>query len=481
MSRSVPVVSLAAALATMLAMPAPSAAQRVSLAPCTVRGLDGDVRCGTVRVPENRAHPERRQIDLAIVVASATGSPRAADPFMLLAGGPGQAGSQMGPFATQAFARVREHRDLVLIDTRGTGRSNGLRCAMMRRPEDLGGPSMFPDASVRQCRDSLQHVADLTQYTTAAIADDIEAVREALGVPQLNLYGTSYGTRVALVYLRRHPTGVRTIVLKAVAPPTLIAPMNYAEDAQRALGLLERDCLADSACATLGSPTRNLERTLARAAAGEIRVAAPAAISPARDTVTISRDAVAASLVGAMQSAGSRAQLPLLLRQAADGNTTPLAALIVQYRQLLDQEISSGMFLSVSCGEDGRRIDLARARRDDGRTFLGSARVRMLAGACAGWSVPPETPGAYDPVRATAPVLLVSGVLDPNTPPRHAESALRTLPNGRHVLLDGVAHGWSNVDGCGAAFVADFVARASTAELDVRCGERSSAPPFAVR
>jgi pimeloyl-ACP methyl ester carboxylesterase len=480
MSRSVPAATLALTALT-LAAPGPAAAQRVTLTPCAVRGLDGDVRCATVRVPEDRAHPDRRQIDLAIVVASATATPRAADPFMLLAGGPGQAGTQMGPFATQAFARVREHRDIVLIDTRGTGRSNGLRCAMMRHAEDLGGASMFPDASVRQCRDSLQRVADLTQYTTAAIADDIEAVREALGAPQLNLYGTSYGSRVALVYLRRHPTSVRTIVLKAVAPPTLIAPMNYAEDAQRALGLLERDCMADGACAKMGSPTRNLERTLARAAAGEIRAAAPPGMGPSPDTITISRDAIAASLVGAMQSAGSRAQLPLLLRRAADGTTTPLAALVVGYRQALDQEISSGMFLSVSCGEDGRRIDLARARRDDGRTFLGSVRVRMLADACASWILPPETPGAYDPVRAMAPVLLVSGVLDPNTPPRHAEQALRTLPNGRHVLLQGVAHGWSNVDGCGAAFVADFVARASTAGLDVRCGARSSAPPFAVR
>ena len=126
-------------------------------------------------------------------------------------------------------------------------------------------------------------------------------------------------------------------------------------------------------------------------------------------------------------------------------------------------------------------LDLGRARQDDAQTFLGSSRVRMLAEACRDWPTPPATPGAHDPVRSRVPVLLVSGELDPNTPPRHAEDALRYLPNGRHVVLAGVAHGWSNVAACGSTFVADFVARASVENLDVSCASVSSAPPFAVR
>ena len=451
-----------------------------TLVPCTVRGLQGDVRCASVPVPEDPQTPDGRRIALRVVVARATGPERASDPFVLLAGGPGQAGSDMGEFATEAFSRVRMTRDLVLVDARGTGGSGSLRCALMRRPADLVGPTIYPAASVRFCHDSLSHLADLTQYTTVAIADDLERVRAALGYGQLNLYGTSYGTRLALVFLRRHPASVRAIVLKAVAPPTMVAPMNYAADAERAFGLLVRDCAADSACArAYPSPRADLDTVLARAARGEIRVPVPNGAGGA-DTLAVARDAIAGSLVTLMQSASQRALVPKALRDAAAGDTRALAAVVIQTRRAVDAAIASGMHLSVSCADDGGRLDTAAAAHADAGTFLGPSRVRMLADACSAWPMPRPAPAAGAAVRGRAPVLLVSGELDPNTPPRHAEIALRTLPNGRHVILAGVAHGWSNVADCGAAFVADFIARASVTGLDLACARVSSAPRFAV-
>jgi pimeloyl-ACP methyl ester carboxylesterase len=455
-------------------------AQSPSLSTCVVPGLDGDVRCASVAVPENRARPGGRQIRIAVVVARTTGATGEPDPFVLLAGGPGQAGTRMGPFATEAFSLVRERRDLVLIDARGTGNSNGLACPMLRDPSDLAGRTLFPTAAVIHCRDSLAAAADLAQYTTANIADDLEDVRRAFGWPALNLYGTSYGSRLAFVFLRRHPNSVRSVVLKAVAPPTLIAPMNYAADAERAIGLLVRDCAADAGCAkAFPNPRADFDTVLARAATGRLRLAAEQ--NPEAGALVVSREILASLLMSALQSSGARAQLPLVVHQAALGDTRQLAAFVTQGRRALDRELFYGMHLSVMCGEDGRMIDTSAARRDDGRTFLGSARVRMVVDACANWIVPEATSGAFDAVRAATPVLLVSGELDPNTPPRHAEDALRTLPNGRHVVLRGVAHGWSNVAACGAAFVADFVARASARELDLSCAERSSAPPFVLR
>src|SRR4026208_198205 len=185
------------------------------LAPCTVRGLSGEVLCGSVRVPEDPVKPAGRQIDIAVVIARAIGPGREPDPFVLLAGGPGQAGTEMGPFASEAFGAVRQQRDLVLIDARGTGRSNPLRCALLRRPEDFAAWTLYPPESVRRCRDTLACIA---------------GALKAFGWPQLNLYGTSYGTRLALEFLRRHESSVRSVVLKAVAPPSLIAPLNYAPD-----------------------------------------------------------------------------------------------------------------------------------------------------------------------------------------------------------------------------------------------------------
>ena len=451
-----------------------------SLQPCQVRGLTGDVQCATVRVPEDRAKPQGRQIDLRVVVARSTNATRAADPFVLLAGGPGQAGTDMGEFATQAFSLVRATRDLVLIDARGTGGSGPLRCALMRQPADLVGSTMYPAESVRACRDSLSRHADLARYTTADIADDLEAVRQALGYGQLNLYGTSYGTRLALVYLRRHPSSVRSAVLKAVAPPTLIAPMNYAQDAERAFGLLVRDCQADTACARAFPSVRaDLDSVLARGTRDEVTAPLPNGRGGV-DTIAVARDAIAGSLLTMMQSAGQRAMLPRLLREAAAGNTATLATAIVQTRRAIDGIIASGMHLSASCTDDGARIDVAAARRNDAGTFLGPSRVQMLADACREWRVPAASRDGGLAVRSRVPVLLVSGELDPNTPPRHADDALRTLPNGRHVVLAGVAHGWNNVDRCGAAFVADFVTRATIQGLDVACGRVSNAPRFVV-
>jgi pimeloyl-ACP methyl ester carboxylesterase len=443
------------------------------MVPCAIRGLDGNVRCGSVRVPENPRDPKGRQLDLFVVVARATGTERAPDPLLLLAGGPGQAGSLMGEFAMSAFGRVREHRDLVLMDVRGTGRSNPLGCRMMRHNADLVAWTIYPADAVRFCRDSLSRHADLTMYTTPMIADDIEAVRSALGWPVLNLYGTSYGSRVALAYLRQYPSKVRAVVLKAVAPPSMVVPMSYAEDSESAFRLLERDCRADSACARAFPDVRaDLDTVLTHAERGNLHAVI------GTDTLTVSRDAVATAILGYMQSSGARSRLPLMLHAAAWGKTDSLVSLTIQYRRQLDAGLALGMHLSASCADAGNRLDLSAARRDDGRTFLGSARVRMLAEACAIWTPMPATRNSDEPVRSNAPVLLVSGELDPNTPPRWAEEALRTLPNARHVVLRGVAHGWSNVSGCGADVVADFVRRASVRDLDVSCADRSSAPPF---
>jgi pimeloyl-ACP methyl ester carboxylesterase len=466
----------------VLSLSAASAvAQRPSLSPCQIRGLSGDVRCGTVLVPEDRAEPGRRQIPIAVVVARATSPDRVGDPFVLLAGGPGQAGTEMGPFATVAFSAVRRRRDLVLIDARGTGGSNPLRCALMRRPEDLGGGTLYPAESVRLCRDSLSSRADLRQYTTENIADDLEAVRLAFGWPALNLYGTSFGSRLALTYLRRHERSVRTMVLKAVAPPTVAFPMTYAADAEVAFRLLERDCSAEAPCTRAFPSVRaDLDTVLARADRGDIRAEQPRP-GGGVDSVSISRDAIAGTILGALQSVQDRSGIPAVLRQAASGRTGPLAAFVIRSRVAVDGILFSGMHLSVICSGDARRLDVARARStDDGKTFLGSARVRMVAEACSEWPVASPPPAVDRPVMSRVPVLLVSGELDPNLPPAMGDEALRTLPNGRHVVLRGVSHAWSNVERCGSDFVADFVARASIANLDVACATEPRAPAFVV-
>ena len=454
------------------------------LTPCSIPGLSGDVRCGSVEVFENRSARSGRRIQLSVAVARAIDADRAADPLFLFAGGPGQAASGMGDFANAAFSLVRKKRDLVFVDVRGTGKSAPLNCRIYRTASAFVGP-FYPEASVHICRDSLGARADLRQYTTPIIADDLDDVRAALGYDRINIYGTSYGSRLAFVYVRQHPEHVRAIVMKAIVPTNAHMPMGYAQDAEHALSLLARDCAADRECATQYPNFESEFRAVVeRARRGTLRSAWPTqpsmlGIQPG-DSVTLGADALTSTVMGFMQSVGSRASLPRAVHRAFLGDASELMQAILFYRTSLDGgQIAIGMHLSVMCSEDTRWLDARKAAQENATSFLGDARVRAQIAACRNW--PPGDPGRdYDkPVRSNAPVLLVSGELDPNTPARWGEEALKTLPNGRHVILPLVAHNFSSVATCGAQFVADFIERASTRDLDLSCLSQIRLPPFA--
>lgn len=171
----------------------------IALTPCTVEGVPGPTHCGTHRVWENRATKRGRQIELSIIVLHAVSTPRKPDPLFLLAGGPGDAPSFNARFFSHAFAKVREQRDLVLVDLRGTGKSHPLTCPELAQPDSSGvlDDNILSIGSLRQCRTRLEQNADLRQYTTEIAVDDLDEVRQALGYQKINLYGTSYGTRVA--------------------------------------------------------------------------------------------------------------------------------------------------------------------------------------------------------------------------------------------------------------------------------------------
>ena len=191
----------------------------IALAECRLPKLPLAAQCGTLEVPENRDQPDGRKISLAIAVLPANTLHPRADPLFILAGGPGQAASFLGPFAA-ALTGVRKDRDIVLVDQRGTGRSSPLVCAAFkpdRRPADAA-LDFDPGPKAAACaRELAAQGIDAAQYTTAAWVADLDAVRAALGYARINLWGGSYGTRVAQEYLRRHPDRVRSVVLDGVA------------------------------------------------------------------------------------------------------------------------------------------------------------------------------------------------------------------------------------------------------------------------
>ena len=227
------VVVLALLQAGTVAVPQITDNRAVPLKACSLPEVSGTVLCGSFDVPEDRER-HGRTIPLNIAVLKATGTAPKPDPIVPLQGGPGQGAVTMAGFYARSLAPLREDRDIVLIDVRGTGGSNRLTCDVAS-PESLRSVDLLPAAAIGACRKALESRADLRLYTTDAIVQDLDAVRRAMQVEQWNLYGTSYGTRLGQEYVRRFGARVRTATFKGIAPPSLAIPLPYARDAQAAL------------------------------------------------------------------------------------------------------------------------------------------------------------------------------------------------------------------------------------------------------
>jgi pimeloyl-ACP methyl ester carboxylesterase len=189
--------------------------------------------CGILLVAENPQNLEGRHIGLHVARVPAISRRKQADPLFILAGGPGAAASAFYATVEGAFARIHRDRDIVLIDQRGTGRSNPLDCAADQQPLFRATDTEIA-ADTRRCLTRLSARADVAYYTSSVAVQDLERVRAALSLERINLYGTSYGTRVAQHYLRRFPQRVRAVILDGVVPAPLALGPATATDAEQA-------------------------------------------------------------------------------------------------------------------------------------------------------------------------------------------------------------------------------------------------------
>jgi pimeloyl-ACP methyl ester carboxylesterase len=447
----------------------------VTLRPCEPRGIPGPAKCGTYEVFENRAARKGRKISINILVLPATGDKREPDPFFYFAGGPGSGASEDAPGIAQAFAKIREHRDLVFVDQRGTGQSNRLDCAFYdaKNPQSYLG-YFFPLDEVRKCRTELETKADLTLYTTTIAMDDIDEVRAALGYDKINLFGASYGTRAAMVYLRQHPKSVRTVMLQGVAPTNMHMPGDYPQQTERALQGVLAECAADEACNKAFPNIKSEARAvLDRLIKGPVDVEFTPQGAPAPIKVTLSRNLVAEAVRYMLYNAGGASRVPLFLHQAAGGNFVPLAQAAFRFRRTLVGTGSNGMYLGVTCAEDLPFIKRGEgeSERNAQNTFLGDYRLQQQREACELWPRARVDADYFKPVRSDVPVLILTGEWDPVTPPANGDFVSRTLPNSLHIVVPHGAHGLGGLDGldCIERLSAEFVDRGTTKGLDTSC------------
>lgn len=450
----------------------------ISLQPCevpgAVEGAKEKVLCGTYEVFENRTLKSGRQIALKIVVFPATGQNKLSDPIFYIPGGPGSSAIEEAPYVASDFKKIRQQRDLVFVDQRGTGGSNPLNCDFFN-PLDVQSylGHWNPLDQVRKCCEQLEPKADLRLYVTSIAMDDLDDVRAALGYNKINLYGGSYGTRASQVYIKRHGKNVRSAVLHGVSPTNQLMPMDFASHTERALNGVISECTADENCRT-AFPNLHAEvkSVLEKLRGGAIDVDVKAGHKNEKTVrVKLSRDLAGEAVRYMLYQSGAASRIPLILHLAAGGNFTPLAESAIYFRREIVATGSNGMYLSVTCAEDLPWIKSDELGQRWDETFLGNYRLRQQSEACKLWPRGEIPAGYFEPAGSNVPVMIITGEWDPVTPPLYGDRIAKYLSNNLHVVVPSGGHGFGGLEGldCISNLTTDFFNKAKPKTLDTSC------------
>jgi pimeloyl-ACP methyl ester carboxylesterase len=476
------------ALAGLLGYAAVSVAQglppKLALKPCRLehpaRMLALTAECASVTVPENYEQPNGRKIELFVARVPAISLNKKADPLFLIAGGPGTSAVDLYTSSAGPFDRVRRDRDIILVDQRGTGRSHRLDC-------DYGDQNLFErideievGAANIQCRDELSLKADLRMYTTSVAVRDLDGVRELLGYQSINLYGNSYGTRVAQHYARRYPAATRTVILDGVVNPEVVLGPAIAIDAERALERILARCQGDAACSkAFTDPSSDYRALRAQLNTKPVKTMVSDAATGRPIHFDFTTRHLSAVLRFASYNDDQAALLPLSLHLAThEANFTPLASQFRVFAQSLESSFAYGMHNSVACSEDVPLIDASKLDRDALKaTHMGAEQVEQLIEACKEWPKGVADSDLHEPFKSKAAALLLSGSDDPVTPPAYASMAQRAFADSEHVIIAGHGHGQLGAP-CVDRIIADFVAAGTAKALDTRCTAKLKPMPF---
>ena len=402
--------------------------------PCRLPGVEHEARCGTLKRPLRPAGSmDGTSFELHVAVLPSLARQPLADPVLFLAGGPGQSAISLASTVNRWLGKLRHQRDLVLIDLRGTGQSAGLHC-----PEDFNDhPSLATllaaegqMAALQRCREQLQRLphGDLRYYTTSIAMQDVEAVRQSLGVAQWNLVGVSYGTRAALDYLRQYPEHVRRMVLDGVMSPDMVLPATASASAEEAFEALLRHC------EQIGS-TCHKQFPALRAQWGQLLASVPREVVVAHpftgrdERFLLSREGLAGLVRAPLYVPALAAGLPQAVSEAAQGRFAGLVGLAaLSAVGGSDGRMSTGLYFSVVCSEDVPRLASVPDEVASGvGTHWGAGLRQQYQDICREWPRNPVQPVTRSLRASQAPVLLLSGDRDPVTPPRYAERVARAL------------------------------------------------------
>lgn len=476
-------VRLLAACAALFVLPGTAGAQALELEECRISAGDGypgiKARCGTLLRPENPAEPGSPDIEIHVAVVPALNLVPEPDPVVPIAGGPGQGSIEFYSMLSGAFEPLRRNRDILLVDQRGTGSSSRMDCEIDDDAILFETEYSVDDTIefIEGCLGELPH--DPRYFTTSVAVTDLEAIREALGYATLNLYGVSYGSRVAQHFARQYPDSTRTVTIDGVVPPQIALGPEIATESQQAVDKILARCAEDSAC---NERFPDIDETFARVV-GELRESPVDVFVPHPNTgrieeVRFGPGQFAGAIRLLVYNPNTIALLPLFIHEAGQGNYVPIASQFMLTAISMSDAIALGMHNAVMCTEDMPFLDRTTIDHDAiAASYMGSFQIETLEAMCRLWPEGPIDPEFKVPVDTDIPFLLLSGDADPITPPRYADMAAVDLGNATHLIGKHQGHGQISV-GCTSKLVADFVAAADSSTLDTSCMERSFVMPF---
>ena len=433
------------------------------LKPCVV-GNEYQAECGTLSVFEDRAAQSGREIDLqlAVIKARTSGQP-APDPIFVLAGGPGTSAIEWANYYMQLLGPANETRDVVLVDQRGTGGSHKLEC-----PDPIE-----PDLRVEALRSCLADLdGDPRAYTTVWAMDDLDDVRAALGYNQINLYGGSYGTAAAQIYILRHGEHVRTAALEGATLLEVPIFERWPITSQKALERMFARCEADAACHS-AFPDLRQEFTTVLARLDRAPVTMPVDNPVTGQPAVLTAENFKTTVHGTLTSTPTAVLAPQLIHLVYLEDWKGLAAFLAPF---MNSDSAAPqwkiMNLTILCYEDWAKMRPAEIAGASTESYLKYNDVRNLTvpeEICAVLPPPKEEALDYGPLsKSSVPILFLNGEADPQDPPENVADASVRYPNSLILVAPGEAHGFIGIP-CHASIIAEFIAQGSTASLQTAC------------
>ena len=438
---------------------------KLTLENCHLGEIRSQVKCGKLEVPENYQQPDGNTMAVNFAVLPAIDDSEYKAPLMFLAGGPGQAAVELATGLNHVFREVRKTRDIILVDQRGTGESSPLSCDFEAVDNVY---SSLPDAlNPQEVKDCVaQFKGDVTQYNSENAIRDFDAIRAALGHEKLNIYGGSYGTRAGLVFMRMFPESLESVVLDSVGPIEVPIGM-FGQSGARSFNLLLENCKNNESCNTafpnLAEEFQAVKVRLAKEVAS-IDILHPRLGTPIK--LVIDNTKFTGNLRFQLYGMEGRSMVPLVIHQAFLGNYQPLIGLMARTED--EQLVYTGLLFNIVCNEDIPRVSEADRAADASNNFDGEDSHSAWDMVCPFFPEYRPSEDFYQSVTADIPTLILSGNLDPVTPPSNGEYSAKSLPNSHHIIVENASHTVA-MSTCASDIINEFLTSKTPKTLDESC------------